>query len=1273
MSLSGSAPHMLHVLHAVAAVAASTAGSRGSRSADGQVQGLPSFSVNVAPGDCGVAGSSPDCGPVLRTAVEKCRTHGTGCMIVLAPGSYRVACPNTYKGPYGYVFAPGAVDLSNTTGITFGAVSSAAPATLNIDYLQAGCPAVGATDASDVHIANVVLDTQRLPWTNATLTSSADGRSLRVAMTEPERSEWNLEKYPWLSWTDPRNNTALSGASSSSWDAATGIATLHFPSPHYVKNGTHIFTRHFRNMPSWGVYGLRVHGEYTLDAVQLLSAGGMGIRCDFCTGTFSFLNSAVVPAAGRAMSTTADGVHFMHHQGAIVMRNSTIAGTGDDCFNVHGNFIVISDILDRRHTLHYIDETGPGWFPGLGKYLVGDRVAFFSRLTLQQIGPENVLLRGSGGFGENASLTFRDPIPAGVLRYDMLISLDRIASLDTEGCTFLHGGRGMVISSVGVRIVNNTFENGFGGTTNSILFLEGGCGAYEDYTEGPFSSDILIADNSFQTNENGASELGYAADGAIQFAGCRPLGDCSHLPPGPAPAPSVRTPPDTFGPQPVGKIYPLAASSANYARAVLVTLPSKGNLSQLMYYDNCRGSPPVQGVSMGIYTDTGTGPGSMLSLAGHWGGGDEHCVSVGWRTAALRTPVQGYSKVWLVHWYSAGSWNTVQTLGTHHFLQLENVSGLPTSLASSTWKTYEASGVPLRVGLGSDAPPPSPAPSPPKPPSPAPSPPKPIAPGNTCSYNGEVAGGRCVCDHGWKGRVCDVLDERPTYSSAGYTAAANRSTWLGSVVRRGATNDYVLLVDDIQGQKCGGEPAYYLTATGFANGSNPLGPFTDERIISPQVTMHPTATIAPTGEIVVTSFTNTANKPLPSSTDCAAPSTVMPCALPAADCRPNKGYADANMTLQLLVGNASAPEMPWEHVPILTSTALPGKYSTDTEAIWGLWDPSHVILPSGETFVSTAHGNVTRGVFLFRAPHFRGPYSAVGSGPLLQFGGRPVQVCDPFLFYNTKRNALHIIANSCTEKGFPGAQGYVHAVASGPQFDNWTLTEGSLACLTDVHSSSCEHAIANTVALVGGGSIPFTSSRQSLTILFEEGTPIVAYTNLIGVRDGKKWTGYAHVSSLNAVPIGEKGSMIASKFGNLLKEQRRPADPPTHVTYPPCDPSGSTQPPVVKHPDSLYPGPGRITEKGEVLNQEGLTIFKNVTIRGNRFLASGRFLDIGAAKGIVVEHNVLVAPANTSSPSSNFRLYASTDFDPTSIETSNVCQMEQGVVKCKVSVVKTDD
>jgi hypothetical protein len=71
---------------------------------------------------------------------------------------------------------------SNTSGLVFGASSPGAPARLFIDYIGAGCPAIGATDARDIRIENVVLDTQRLPWTDAVVSSSADGLSLRCVI-----------------------------------------------------------------------------------------------------------------------------------------------------------------------------------------------------------------------------------------------------------------------------------------------------------------------------------------------------------------------------------------------------------------------------------------------------------------------------------------------------------------------------------------------------------------------------------------------------------------------------------------------------------------------------------------------------------------------------------------------------------------------------------------------------------------------------------------------------------------------------------------------------------------------------------------------------------------------------------------------------------------------------------------------------------------------------------------------------------------------------------
>jgi hypothetical protein len=443
--------------------------------------------VDVHPADCGGATAGADCHATIAAAVRRCRAHGPGCSVVLAPGHYRVRCPS-YSGPYPYVYTPGAVDLSNTSGITFGGAAGAAASQrprLDADYQGQGCPAVAATDATDVTVQHIVLDTARLPFTDAVVSSvSADKRTVEIKMKEPDKAEFDPQKYPWLVTFMSMNAKGFAGFSNSSWNATAGVATLSYPHPvaSSIKPGQSTFWKHFDNMQAWGVYGLRVQGLYMFDHVTLQSCAGMAYRCDYCNGTFDMQHSELNPGPGRTMSSTADGVHFMHHRGLIKMRNSLVNGTGDDCFNVHGNFLVLAATQVPGHpadTVEYIDETGPGWFPAAPLGMIGDRVAFYSRLTLQQIGDENILLGATGGFGENATLKFRDPVPAGVFRYDMLISLDRVASLDIESSTFQRGGRGMVISAHGVRIRNNTFvDNGFGRGANAILFLEGGCGAY---------------------------------------------------------------------------------------------------------------------------------------------------------------------------------------------------------------------------------------------------------------------------------------------------------------------------------------------------------------------------------------------------------------------------------------------------------------------------------------------------------------------------------------------------------------------------------------------------------------------------------------------------------------------------------------------------------------------------------------------------------------------------------------------------------------------------
>jgi hypothetical protein len=504
------------------------------------------LSILLTPANCTSPGG--DCAPAFRDAARLCAVHGPSCDIVLAPGRYRATCP-AYAGPFAYVRTPGAVDLSNLSDVSFGALDPSAPARLDADYLGAGCPAVAAARASNVSLRNLVLDTVRLPFTEgAVLDAPGGGRAVRIRLFDPAHGAFDVGAYPWLrdgwdwfGYVGPN----LAGFTGGAWDARLGVATLTYAAPDAsraaIAPGTHVLCKHFLNMQAWGVYGLAVKGTFLLEDVTLLSSGGMGLRCDFCEGEWVGRRTSVVAAPNRSLSTTADGVHFMHHKGSITLVDSKISETGDDCFNAHGNFIALMDVGvagdPRRAT--YVDETGPGWLPEAAALMAGDAVQFFSRLSLQPVGAPTALVSATGGFGTNATLLFRDPIPAEVRPYDMFLSLDRRPRLVAEGNAFFAGGggtqnsRGMVVSAVGARIVGNLFR---GLNATSILFMTGGCGAYIDYTEGPFSEDVIIANNTFEASP--VHQAGRLSGGmaVVQATGCVPS-SCAAAPPAPPPEP----------------------------------------------------------------------------------------------------------------------------------------------------------------------------------------------------------------------------------------------------------------------------------------------------------------------------------------------------------------------------------------------------------------------------------------------------------------------------------------------------------------------------------------------------------------------------------------------------------------------------------------------------------------------------------------------------------------------------------------------------------------
>jgi hypothetical protein len=627
--------------------------------------------VRLSPADCSDDGGGAldrDCHSAIAAAVARCRAHGRGCAVELAPGDYRVVCTAAERPSSTQIEAP-AVSLAHTVGIVFGGAASTPPhsrPSLLIDYVGGGCAGIVADNATDVRIQNVVVDAYRAPFTVARLVGDSTATAVRFVpeVDSTDRAglyTWDTHRWPWLSTvytsqvvasggraTRELADVGLSNAAFSSAVSESGVVTLTFaqplPSRAQLRCGQRVFLKHYNNMQSWGVHGQAVRGDMQVSGVSLWSVAGMGYRCDLCQGNYSLLDSSVEIRAGsaRPMSVTADAVHFMHHAGQITLRRSSFQGGGDDGFNVHGNFVVLSALPDldsdasssaqqpqhaqpqhaqpqpQQPRAGYIDETGPGWITAAPTFFIDDEVEFYSRRTLQKLGT-SVIASATA-----TEIVFATALPSTLKRYDMLLSLKRVASLTMEGCFFGNSNsRGAVISAVHAIIINNTFANL---THPGLIFIEGGCGANAgDYTEGPFSQDVRIESNSFANVATvGVSPSSINNLAMLQFTGCRPIGECGIS--GQQPASSSTA---AAGHRAGGGL-PLALQPAGGGIMRVVRIDFGGNkgdgaamLHSIKFMaatagEGARHSATLQGLVAGVYESSldGSHPTTLLAIAG---------------------------------------------------------------------------------------------------------------------------------------------------------------------------------------------------------------------------------------------------------------------------------------------------------------------------------------------------------------------------------------------------------------------------------------------------------------------------------------------------------------------------------------------------------------------------------------------------------------------------------------------------------------------------------
>jgi hypothetical protein len=96
-------------------------------------------------------------------------------------------------------------------------------------------------------------------------------------------------------------------------------------------------------------------------------------------------------------------------------------------------------------------------------------------------------------------------------------------------------------------------------------------------------------------------------------------------------------------------------------------------------------------------------------------------------------------------------------------------------------------------------------------------------------------------------------------------------------------------------------------------------------------------------------------------------------------------------------------------------------------------------------------------------------------------------------------------------------------------------------------------------------------------------------------------------------------------------------------------------------------GPGRINEVGSALMTAapGMELFRNISVVGNYFTSSSRFLDLGLAEGIHIVDNVFSAMPGWGSPSDGaLCVYGSTGFNSSATVLKNRCLNGSQPVPC---------
>lgn len=295
--------------------------------------------------------------------------------------------------------------------------------------------------------------------------------------------------------------------------AGAGLITTSFSTPQPLTAGMHLMIRHLYY--EMGAFKLNDCSHMLFERVTIHSMPGMGWvgRGDLHHLALRSCAVRIRPGSRRMYSTSADGFHILDSQGAILIEDCEITGTGDDCINIHDN---CAQGVQKTGPNTLVLINNPKWRM---KAAPGDRVELY-RPDYSPIGFTGTVqtVTYAGKNNADAVLEFAEPLPATVSPLSIAFN-HRYGTCDVRIANnrFDHGR--VLISARRATIAGNDFDRPW---ANAIQLATEIAGAL--WSEGSGNEDIVIRGNVIR----GANRIGKFGGPAIHAVPVLPAGRTTH-------------------------------------------------------------------------------------------------------------------------------------------------------------------------------------------------------------------------------------------------------------------------------------------------------------------------------------------------------------------------------------------------------------------------------------------------------------------------------------------------------------------------------------------------------------------------------------------------------------------------------------------------------------------------------------------------------------------------------------------------------------------------